>query len=169
MVTTIDWTGDAVIDLERLYNLYQRPLLSYLRRIVNDTEVAEDLCQETFVKAMRSWSSHNPDARVAWLYRIATNTAYSYLRRRRRIQFSPLLEEAPIPTPGHSMEARVDESEPVQAALSQIPPHYRALLLLSSYEGRSTQEIADALGCSSGAVKMRLFRARKYFREVYQA
>jgi len=56
----------------------------------------------------------------------------------------------------------------VQAALKQIPPLYRIPLVLHMYEGRSTQEIADALGCSNSAVKTRLFRARERFRQVYQ-
>ncbi len=168
MNTFTNTMNDAGNDIACLYQDYHRPILAYLRRMVNDIETAEDLCQETFMKAMRSWSQHNPQARVAWLYRIATNTAYSYLRRRRRITFMPLLDDDSAAT-AHVLESRLDETEPVQAALAQIPEHYRALLLLSSYEGRSTQEIAEELGCSSGAVKMRLFRARKYFREVYQA
>lgn len=155
--------------IESLYETYQRPLLAYLIRLVSDRETAEDLCQETFVKAMRGWDQHDPQASAAaWLYRIATNTAYDHLRRRRRIRFTPLLDSEPLLGEPHPMEARLDEGEPVQAALKQIPPLYRIPLLLHMYEGRSTQEIADALGCSNSAIKTRLFRARERFRQVYQ-
>lgn len=156
--------------IELLYEEYQRPLLAYLTRLVSDREAAEDLCQETFVKALRGWSQRDASASVAaWIYRIATNTAYDFLRRRRRIRFSPLLDIEPIPNAAPSMEARLDEGEPVQRALEQLPPMYRLPLVLHSCDGHSTQEIADALGVSNSAIKTRLFRARERFREAYQS
>src|SRR5690606_11543182 len=105
---------------------------------------------------------------AAWLYRIATNTAYDYLRRRRRIRFTGLLD-TDLHSGAHVVESRLDEQEPVHAALEQIPPMYRLPLVLHSCQGRGTQEIADALGCSNSAVKTRLFRARERFRQVYQS
>lgn len=157
------------ITIETLYQEYRRPLLVYLTRLVSDRDTAEDLCQETFVKALRWWEDHDPQASaVAWLYRIATNTAYDYLRRRRRLCFMPLLETERSLEEGHSMESRLDEAVPVQSALSQLPSEYRIPLMLHSWVGCSTQEIARVLGCSNSAVKSRLFRARERFRQVYQ-
>ncbi len=156
--------------IELLYEEYQRPVLAYLIRLVSDRETAEDLCQETFIKAMRGWEGRDPSASVAaWIYRIATNTAYDYLRRRRRIRFTPLLDVDAPPSGAHSMESRLDEQEPVRRALEQIPAMYRLPLVMHSCEGHSTQEIADAMGVSNSAIKTRLFRARERFREVYQA
>src|SRR3954465_1006970 len=87
--------------IELLYEEYQRPLLAYLTRLVSDREAAEDLCQETFIKAMRSWEQRDTSASAsAWLYRIATNTAYDYLRRRRRIRFTALLDTDQPPSGG---------------------------------------------------------------------
>jgi RNA polymerase sigma-70 factor (ECF subfamily) len=155
--------------IELLYEEYQRPILAYLTRLVSDREAAEDLCQETFIKAMRGWEGRDPSASVAaWIYRIATNTAFDFLRRRRRIRFMSLLDIDSPPTGSHSMESRLDEEEPVQQALAQLPAMYRLPLVLHSCEGRSTQEIADAMGVSNSAIKTRLFRARERFREVYQ-
>ena len=156
--------------IEPLYEEYQRPVLAYLTRLISDREAAEDLCQETFIKAMRGWEQRDPTASVvAWLYRIATNTAYDYLRRRRRIRFTPLIDVDAPPSGAHSMESRLDEEEVVQHALAQLPTMYRLPLVLHSCHGRSTQEIAEAMGCSNSAIKTRLFRARERFREVYQA
>lgn len=153
--------------VERLYQDYQRPILAHLMRLVHDRETAEDLCQETFFKALRSWDSRDTQASAAaWLYRIATNTAYDYLRRGRKIRFSPLID-SDHPAIFDS-ESQIDEQEPVQKALDLLPPAYRLPLMMHSCEGRSTQEIADALGVSNSAVKTRLFRARERFREVYQ-
>ena len=155
--------------VELLYEEYQRPVLAYLTRLVSDREAAEDLCQETFIKAMRGWEGRDPSASVAaWLYRIATNTAYDYLRRRRRIRFMPLIDIDTPPSGAHSMESRLDEEEPVQRALAQLPAMYRLPLVLHSCEGRSTQEIADPMGVSNSASKTRLLRAPERFREGYQ-
>ncbi len=164
------WTAEPEVgDFADIYAAYRQPLTSHLCRLVSDRETAEDLCQETFVKAMRHWHKHDPEASVgAWLYRIATNTAYDHLRRRRRIAFQPLDSDdmgAPIESP----ERAVGEREPIERALAQIPPLYRLPLVLHSRDGHSTQEIAIALGCSTSAVKTRLFRARARFREVYQS
>lgn len=155
--------------IETLYEQYQQPMLAYLTRLVSDREAAEDLCQETFIKALRSWATHDPSASsTAWLYRIATNTAYDYLRRRRRIRFTPLADVDQRSGAEESI-SNLDEREPVQRALAQIPAIYRLPLVLHSCEGHSTQEIADRLGCSNSAIKTRLFRARERFRQVYQS
>jgi RNA polymerase sigma-70 factor (ECF subfamily) len=161
--------GNMGVVIETLYEEYHRSVLAYLTRLVSDRETAEDLCQETFIKALRGWDQRDPNANAtAWLYRIATNTAYDHLRRRRRIHFTPLMDTDFAPHSGPSMESRLDEQEPVQQALDQIPAMYRLPLVLHSCEGHSTQEIAKALGCSNSAVKTRLFRARERFRQVYQ-
>ena len=163
-----DRTNETGAHIGRLYQEYRSPILAYLTRLIDDREAAEDLCQETFLKALRGWARHDPAASpVAWIYRIATNTAYDHLRRRRLAQLAPLIDAEAIPG-GHAAESRLDEGEPVRSALAQLPPHYRVPLLLQACEGRSLGEIADALGCSNGAVKMRLVRARIRFRELYQ-
>lgn len=163
-----EWGGSASTStLEKLYvDLYQ-PLLAHLTRLVSDRAVAEDLCQDTFVKALRGWEQRDPTASAAsWLYRIATNTAYDYLRRCRRIRFAPLADiDEP---PSEKAESRIEEHEPVARALAQLPDIYRLPLMLHSLEGRSTNEIAATLGCSTNAVKTRLFRARERFRQVYR-
>jgi len=155
--------------LESLYEAYQGPLLAHLTRLVDDRATAEDLCQETFLKVLRAWDSGAPIVNVgAWLYRIATNTAYDHLRRRRCIHFTALCDSLPAPSGAHSMESRLNEQEPVRTALEQLPSQYRDLLMLRDGAGHSTEEIADALGCSRNAVRLRLFRARERFRQVYQ-
>jgi RNA polymerase sigma-70 factor, ECF subfamily len=161
-------TNDDTQAVERLYREHQRPILAYLTRLVGEREAAEDLCQETFLKVLRSWSQHDPAANVVgWLYRIATNSAYDYLRRRRRAVIAPLIDAAAL-AGGHAPGAWLDEGEGVHHALAQLPARYRVPLLLHACAGHSLYEIANALGCSQAAVKMRLLRARARFRQVYQ-
>lgn len=154
--------------IEQLYQAYQRPIQAHLERLTRNYEVAQDLCQETFLKALRHCNGHEQPANVsAWLYRIATNTAYDYLRRQQRIQFLPLLAELDNAYT-KSLEAKLVLTDSVQDALRQIPLPEQITLVLYCYQGYSTREIAAALGCSSGAVRLRLLRGRKRFRQTYQ-
>jgi RNA polymerase sigma-70 factor (ECF subfamily) len=153
--------------IEKMYTAHHQALLAHLTRLVGDRMAAEDLCQETFLKVLRSWGNQAEIANAgAWLYRIATNTAYDYLRRRKRIQFTPLSDVSPA-LGAESMETRLHEQEPVQRALAQLPAESRRVLVLSSYAGHNTHEIAAVLDCSDAAVRLRLFRARARFRKMY--
>src|SRR5262249_62018560 len=107
--------------------------------------------------------------RVAWLYRIATNTAYDELRRRGKIRFVSLDTVLHAPTGTPAMESRFDEQEPVQRVLAQLPDQSRRLLVLRACAGHSTDELAAALACSHNALRLRLFRARQHFRQAYVA
>src|SRR5262245_1149495 len=121
-------TNDTINDVERLYQEHRRPILAYLTRLIDDHEAAEDLCQETFLKALRGWAQHDQSASpIGWLYRIATNTAYDHLRRRRRAIFMPLVESLPG---GYAPELWLGERELVRSTLAQLPAHYREPLLL---------------------------------------
>ena len=155
--------------IEALYRAQHGALLVYLIRLVGDYAAAEDLCHETFLKAFRSWDQQaeviNPNA---WLRRIATNTAYDYLRRCRRIHFAPLDEAIQPPSGAHSMESQLHEQEPVRHVLALLSPQARRLLLCAS-AGHSSGEMAAALECSDTAVRLRLFRARQQFRRAYRA
>ena len=154
--------------IEALYRAQYSSLLDYLNRLVSDRATAEDLCHETFLKAFRSWDQQAEVINAnAWLRRIATNTAYDYLRRRRRIHFTPLDEAIQPPSGAHSMESRLHEQEPVRLVLALLSPQARGLLLCAN-AGHSTGELAAALECSDTAVRLRLFRARQQFRRAYR-
>lgn len=158
----------AEITIEGLYQAHYGALLAHLTRLVGDHMTAEDLCQETFVKALRGWSERAEILNLgAWLYRIATNTAYDHLRRRRRIQFTPLSAVPEPHDPLEQLEARLYAQEPVRQALAALPAESRRVLLLASLAGHSAREIAAALDCSDAAVRLRLFRARARFRKLY--
>jgi RNA polymerase sigma-70 factor, ECF subfamily len=155
------------ISIECLYEAHRRPLVAYLARLVRDRTAAEDLCQETFLKAIRGWAGRRSAATTtAWLYRIATNTAYDHLRRRRaagaQLRYSDrLLSCAPAPEP------QLDAAALVRQTLERMPARYRLPLLMHILQGYSLDEIAAALDCSYDAVKMRLFRARECFQRAY--
>ncbi len=158
----------ALDDLfERLYATYNRPLYNYIYRLVGSWEQAEDLTQEVFLKAYNALGRLPADANHrAWLYRIATNTSYDVLRRRRLIQWLPFFDNdrsSDLDDPAR----QTADALAVQAALHRLPADQRTCLLLYVCDHFSTEEIAEIMGCSRGAVKTRLFRARERFRQVY--
>jgi len=160
---------DVEARFERLFLTHQTPILNYLYRFVGDVGRAEELAQETFIKAYRALTRLPADANErAWLYRIATNTARDWNRRRRLIQWLPLLNRDNDSLSKGDPAGQIVEAEAVQRALASLPVIYREPLLLYSMQGFSTAEIADILGLSQSAVKVRLFRARELFRGVYQ-
>lgn len=160
--------GDDVA-FARLFEQYHAQILNYLHRMVGDRAMAEDLTQDAFVKAYNALPSTRPDlAFKPWLYRIATNTAISQLRRRKIVQWVPFLAGHDHAV-GDSIERSVGRRHDIQQALAQLPSHYASALLLRHYQGLSLAETAAALGVSENAAKLRLFRARKAFAEVYRA
>jgi RNA polymerase sigma-70 factor (ECF subfamily) len=151
---------------EAIFDEYHLRICRYLCSLVGDLDLAEDLAQQTFVKAYRALTRASPpDNLKAWLYTIATNTAISALRRRRLIQWLPLGANAAAKAPGH--EARLGERQILQQALDRLPRGDAACLLLRFQHGLSYAELADILGSSIPAARMRLCRARAAFREIY--
>jgi RNA polymerase sigma-70 factor, ECF subfamily len=150
-----------MMDVELLYSDFRQPVQLYLTRLVKDWAVAEDLCQDTFAKALRAWNQRrsNGDSK-AWLYRIATNTAYDYLNRQ-RIATRVLLDQGLQTSKGYDIETWVDDWVLIQSVLAELPDVYRVPLLMFAWAGYTTQEIAAALGCSNNCIKMRLYRARQ--------
>jgi RNA polymerase sigma-70 factor (ECF subfamily) len=158
--------GDSVA-FERLFERYHAAILNYIHRMVGDRALAEDLTQDAFIKAYRALPSTRPDlAFKAWLYRIATNTAISHLRRRKLVKWIPILSDQDHAT-DESVERSIGHKHDVEQALAKIPQHYAAALLLRHYQGLSLAETAQALEITENAAKLRLFRARKAFAAAY--
>ena len=155
-------------DFVALYHTQRGRLLARLTRMVGDRDVAEDLCQDSFIKALTHWDSLRDDGNlVGWLFRIGANTAYDELRRRRR-QALPLDTVGDLPDQRSSLEGRADDMLAVQAALHALPPDLRGPLILHAYAGQPLTEVAARTGISVAATKSRLRRGRARFRATYQ-
>lgn len=149
-----------------LFEQFHAPILNYLHRMVSDRALAEDLTQDTFIKAYKALPKTKPDlAFKAWLYRIATNTAISHLRRGKIVKWLPIIGERE--QGGERLERSVTRQADIADALDQLPKHYAAVLLLRHYQGLSLAETAEALDITENAAKLRLFRARKAFAQIY--
>lgn len=155
-----------------LVERYHRPVYSLLMRIVRQSETAEDLAQESFVKAWKALARFDPERRFSsWLFKIAHNSALDSLRRQGLETVSldaPIgdSEEAPEMPADPSAEnplARLvarDSGRALEAAIGELRPQYREILLLRFQEGLAYEEIADVLSIPLGTVKIHIFRAR---------
>lgn len=146
---------------------YQR-IFRYILSMVRDTAEAEDLTQETFLRAYRRRNSLREEgARTTWLYRIATNVCLDRLRqyaRRAPLESGTDLDEVDIAEPGTpSLQKTIERDEMsacVRRYLNSLPDSYRAVILLSDLHDLTAPEIAKLLGESLPTVKIRLHRAR---------
>lgn len=155
----------ADLRVEALVREYQTRLVRYVRRMVGDSEVALDLTQDVFFAAYRTLQ-RDPDRPMTagWLYKTATNSAISHLRRKKIVRMIPLDRDS------HDRSWRIDEqsaaSIDLQAAISKLPADQAAAVLLTSYAGYSSSEAAAVLGTSADAVRQRVCRAMKLLRTV---
>jgi RNA polymerase sigma-70 factor (ECF subfamily) len=150
-----------------LFERFQTPIVNYVYRLVGDWEIANDLAQDTFLKAYQALPRTAENLQVSpWLYRIATNTALDALRRRKRITWVPINSEVEPHT--NDTAARLAESDAIQRALEHVPPDQRTCLVLNMSQGMSYKEIAETLGISVNLVAVRIFRGREKFVEAYK-
>ncbi|MGZ3674871.1 MAG: RNA polymerase sigma factor, partial [Ktedonobacterales bacterium] len=136
-------SGEQTWSFERIYDEYKTPIYNYIYHLVGNREQADDLTQDTFVKAYKALPKMDASLKLsAWLYRIATNTAYDALRRRKLIAWLPWqdLDHEPADVESADPQETIGTTELVQAALKRMPRHYRAALLLYTQEGFSYAE-----------------------------
>ena len=152
---------------------YQARIYRYVYRLTGDADLAQDLTQDTFVRAYSSILKTRSELSLsAWLYRIATNVVHSTWRRRKLISFIPLISAGDIPTssfPGaHSGEPdSVIERMLIEESLLAVPRESRTCMVLHYVEGLKYREIADIVGISEEAVRKRVARGNQRFRQAY--
>lgn len=148
---------------ESLFRQFQGEVYRWIVRMVRDPGVAEDLTMETFWRIHRAHARFDPERSFgAWARRIATNVVLDYLKKSRpEVALPEDLAAAAVPDPGIQQDVR----ERVRRAFAQLPPKLRIAAVLALIEEEPYQEIADALGISVGAVKLRVFRAVRLLRK----
>ncbi len=138
-------------------------------RLTGNRHDAEDLTQEVFVRVFRSLSAYTPGAFEGWLHRITTNLFLDQVRRRKRIRFDGLPDDAADriagrePTPAEAYDATHFDDD-VQRALDALAPDFRAAVVLADIEGLTYEEIAATLGVKLGTVRSRIHRGRSQLR-----
>lgn len=140
-------------------------------RLTGNQHDAEDLTQEVFVRVFRSLSTYTPGTFEGWLHRITTNLFLDMVRRKQRIRFDALGDDAAErlaskePTPQQIFnDAHFDAD--IQQALDTLAPEFRAAVVLCDIEGLSYEEIAATLGVKLGTVRSRIHRGRSQLRKA---
>jgi RNA polymerase sigma-70 factor (ECF subfamily) len=143
-------------------------------RLAGDTHDADDLVQETMLRALRAWDQYRPGTNArAWLLTILRNAFVNRYRRARRrgevvdvheIESFTVFPDAPDADPEGDFFSRIVDDEVVRA-IDALPPDFREVLVLSDLEGLPYAEIAGIVGVPVGTVKSRLFRARQHLQQ----
>jgi RNA polymerase sigma-70 factor (ECF subfamily) len=142
-------------------------------RLTGNAHDAEDLTQDVFVRVFRSLSSYTPGTFEGWLHRITTNLFLDMVRRRARIRFEALADDATDrlagrePTPAQAYDDTHWDDD-VQRALDALAPEFRAAVVLCDIEELSYEEIADVLGIKLGTVRSRIHRGRTQLRAALE-
>ena len=148
----------AAFDL--LFERHKEFVYNVCCRMLGSADDAVDLTQTTFIQAYREIRRFRGDASFrTWLYRIAVNQSITIIRRESRRR---RLAEA-IPIPSHRTE-----DDWVWDVILKLDPQHRAILVLHYFQGLTCDDLAKALGCSYGAVRTRLHRARIAFKKKYE-
>lgn len=140
-------------------------------RLTGNVHDAEDLTHDVFLRVFRSLHAYTPGTFEGWLHRITTNVFLDKMRRKQRIRFDALSDEAASRLPGR--ESGPDQvyadshfDDDVQRALDALPADFRAAVVLCDIEGLSYEEIASTLGIKLGTVRSRIHRGRAQLRQA---
>ena len=140
-------------------------------RLTGNMHDAEDLTHDVFIRVFRSLDSYQPGTFEGWLHRITTNAFLDKMRRKQRIRFDALSDDAAARLP--TLEVGPEQSytdthfdDDVQRALDALSADFRAAVVLCDIEGLSYEEIATTLGIKLGTVRSRIHRGRSQLREA---
>lgn len=165
------WSGkgdEKVLDSEQWFHNHFSQIYSYISLLVSDPHIAEDLTQETFLKAIRHEQTFKGQSSVkTWLFRIAYTTTISYFRKKQPLTHfldTALLRSKHDLSPEETTLLNAQQKE-FYAALQRLKPSYQQVIVLRKIQEFSTLETATILAWSEGKVKMSLSRALAAFKK----
>ena len=168
---------------EGLVDAYKDRIYSYVSRMLHDPVEAEDIAQDTFLRAYQSLPNfRGASSFQTWLYRIASNLVIDSVRKQKRRQNHAISLDAPMDTDEGMMARELPDErrgpdelaesvaiqEEVKLAIAQVSARLRSVLVMYDLQGMSYQEIAEVLGCPLGTVKSRLFNARAQLKDLLE-
>ncbi|MBT2660053.1 sigma-70 family RNA polymerase sigma factor [Bacillus sp. ISL-45] len=152
-----------------LYEKYKNMIFLYLYRSTLNQHIAEDLTQDTFLKAFQSLSSFRGESSLkTWLFKIARNTYINFSKKK---QTSMELQSDKIDqhlVQQHDPFKRLDDQNAIELTLLQLPENYRTYIILRDMNDLTYEEVAVITNETIGQVKVGLYRARKKFKELYK-
>lgn len=158
-------------DAEELLSQYRAGIYGFLRRKGFGAEEADDLTQETLIRAYLHLQGFRGMSMGAWLYRIAANVSIDYIRKQ-RLATVPIESLSLVGDSGEELMDRLDRDEQrarVMGVIDGLPECHRRILRLRFFEDRSLAEIAQAMNCTPMAAKLRVFRAVTALRKRWRS
>jgi len=160
-------------DFVLLIKKYQQGVFRTSMGLVHNSEDAEEITQDVFVKVYQSLSSFNGKAAFStWLYRIAVNTSLNYLRKKKRKNFwTGLTELLQVASKDKSIETIITERSDnavIQQALDALPEKQRLAFVFSKYEELPQKQVADIMNISEGGVEQLLIRAKNNLKKILE-
>ncbi|HEY2577612.1 MAG TPA: sigma-70 family RNA polymerase sigma factor [Streptosporangiaceae bacterium] len=148
---------------------YRRPLVGFVLPLVNgDVHAAEDIVQETMLRAWQHAAELAPEKTGSWLHTVARNLAISKYHRRRRARPREVpLDERALPAAGHDLDGIVD-SWLIADALDKLSPEHRMVIVELYYQRRSVAEVAAFLAIPEGTVRSRCFYGLRALRKEFE-
>lgn len=162
---------------QELLERYQKTVFHIVVRIIRNSDDAQDLVQETFMRAFNTLESYRSEFRFStWLCKIAANCSIDYLRKKKIKAFSM---DKPLQTKNGSMEIELEDRSAnpeekllrkqrlmsIEDAIEELPDKYREVIVYRHHDDKSYEEIAGILGVPIGTVKARIFRARELLKK----
>jgi RNA polymerase sigma factor (sigma-70 family) len=149
-----------------LFDRYQVPLFNFYCRLTADRAASEDLVQDVFFRILKYRQSYRPGTPFrAWMYQIARNARQDHLRKHpEALPYEP--EMSPATNSPDTVETQ-QQTELLRKALLMLPEEKREVLVLSRYQELKHEEIAAMLGCETGTVKVRIHRALRELRAIF--
>jgi RNA polymerase sigma-70 factor, ECF subfamily len=157
--------------LSLLFNRHKKALFGFFYGMSKDAMLSEDLVQNVFYRILKYRSAFKGEGDFkVWMFHIARNVRYDHFRSDKIRLKEPVdgwneklkSEENPVDD-----ILRQDEARILSAALARLPEDKREVLLLSKFQNKKYKEIGEVLGCSEGAVKVKVFRALKELKDVF--
>jgi RNA polymerase sigma-70 factor (ECF subfamily) len=165
--------GGSVELFEVIVKRYQRKLINYIYRMINDFDSAMELCQEVFIKVYNSLDKYNPSYKfTTWIHRISSNATIDWMRKKKIDAYSmdandnddsPSLSQQ-IPAKGLNPHEKLEMGQlqgRIEAAIDDLPFIYKQLIILRHINELSYEEIASTVELPLGTVKNRIFRGRE--------
>ncbi|WP_168413039.1 sigma-70 family RNA polymerase sigma factor [Bacillus salacetis] len=158
------------MDIQQLYKLYIHDVYRYLLSLCKDKGLAEDLTQDTFMKAYTALGNIPPKAMKSWLLKIAYHTFIDYMRRSKKVTFEEP-EYFTGMTEGRSAEDEYQEiaaKEELHQKLDKLKSLQRQAIILCDIQGYSYKEAAGIMGVKENTLKSHIFRGRSRLKLLYK-
>ena len=160
---------------ERLVEKYKKRIYYLAYRMTRDHDSADELAQESFVKAYQAMSSFKPGhSFYTWIYRICVNLSINFIKREKQNVSVDFLRDSGFAIDRsnelNQLERMIasEQAAVVKEALNTLPPDQKAVFILKTYDDMSYEQMADVMDCSMGTVMSRLFRARHKLRKALE-